>query len=404
MNSRLSASCLRKVVKFREILECEYMHMKKVILSITCLLLSLYIVEVTLRCLKFPEMFPDIYDFERNPFYVFIGLKRNVNILHETSEYKVPIHTDTFGCRSNNGCLDKKKQGSIRILILGDSFVFGQGVEYSSTFPKVLEDLINKGKTRKEFQVISCGVPGWTTYQELDFLNRNLLELNPDLIIISIMPKNDFSENGMTYDLWHNTNLSPSQTKRFPRLARMVRLPFDYYNRLLPLPFKLTRTGQLLMKSLWSSFLFKNAPLYSYNPLKTHGHSNEIREMKKEDRENILTLGLIDKLQRLSASNRTKITFMIANTRLGLDLDGDERERQVRGLLIDHFRTHEYMYIDLISEIERKHPSLVSLPHFPIDGHLIVYGHQIVADAIMGSGLFKNIIKHLDGSVNASLN
>jgi hypothetical protein len=59
-----------------------------------------------------------------------------------------------------------------RILFLGDSVLWGIGYH-----TKVIEDNLN-------VEVINAGVPGYTTYQELEFLKAYGLDMNPDLVII----------------------------------------------------------------------------------------------------------------------------------------------------------------------------------------------------------------------------
>jgi hypothetical protein len=87
--------------------------------------------------------------------------------------------------------LPKKADGSIRILILGDSQTFGS-VPLRSIYPRVLEDLLRDAGFNAE--IISMGYGGWSTDQALVALQRVGLSYQPD-IVVSQFDTNDLVEN-----------------------------------------------------------------------------------------------------------------------------------------------------------------------------------------------------------------
>jgi hypothetical protein len=76
-----------------------------------------------------------------------------------------------------------KRKGTIRILILGDSIVYGTSVSRNMTFPSRLEDLLRKQLVPAE--VINGGVPGYSPYNELQFYMTQGRQFDADIVIVA---------------------------------------------------------------------------------------------------------------------------------------------------------------------------------------------------------------------------
>ena len=104
---------------------------------------------------------------------------------------------ETFSSRANSGGWKDvehqlgKRNGSVRILTLGDSQTFGH-VPMQDVYPRVLETLL--GDAGFDAEVISMGYGGWGTDQALVALKRSGLSYEPD-IVISQFSTNDLLEN-----------------------------------------------------------------------------------------------------------------------------------------------------------------------------------------------------------------
>jgi lysophospholipase L1-like esterase len=72
-----------------------------------------------------------------------------------------------------------------RIICMGNSCTFGWKVDSEQTYAKRLEVLLNQNLPKPEFEVINAGMTGYSTYQGLRFLKREILKLHPDIIILS---------------------------------------------------------------------------------------------------------------------------------------------------------------------------------------------------------------------------
>lgn len=89
----------------------------------------------------------------------------------------VPSTEYDWGSR-HRGYSVEKPSGTFRIVVLGDSFTFGQGVKKDETFPKKLELILNKSATGTKFEVINLGFCGLNTVGELEMLAQR--GLNPE--------------------------------------------------------------------------------------------------------------------------------------------------------------------------------------------------------------------------------
>ncbi|HVN85455.1 MAG TPA: GDSL-type esterase/lipase family protein [Candidatus Binatia bacterium] len=74
--------------------------------------------------------------------------------------------------------------GLTRIVVLGDSFTYGDGVAARNTLPAELERQLNQTLVGK-FQVLNLGVPGYNTAQEVAYFRELGQRLAPDLVIIA---------------------------------------------------------------------------------------------------------------------------------------------------------------------------------------------------------------------------
>lgn len=87
----------------------------------------------------------------------------------------------------------RKPAGVVRILVLGDSFAFGMGVDEPHLFTTQLERSL-EAETSSDFEVVNLGVLGYATDQELILFQELGVRLSPDLVIL-LMCDNDFEGN-----------------------------------------------------------------------------------------------------------------------------------------------------------------------------------------------------------------
>jgi lysophospholipase L1-like esterase len=110
-----------------------------------------------------------------------------------------------------------------RILFLGDSLVFYGETQSGALYTQVLEENLNR-VSQRPVEVVNAGVPGYTTYQELEFLKIYGLDMEPDLVILG------FVFNDLHYRYEHRPkldNVSPD-----PAIRRHHFDPHSLFGRL----------------------------------------------------------------------------------------------------------------------------------------------------------------------------
>lgn len=73
-----------------------------------------------------------------------------------------------------------------RVVTFGDSVTAGQGTAPQYSYPRQLEDLLNKGKTGGQFEVVNNGVYALNSSRTADLLPGWLEEFQPDLIVVMV--------------------------------------------------------------------------------------------------------------------------------------------------------------------------------------------------------------------------
>ncbi len=94
------------------------------------------------------------------------------------------VKTNSLGLR-NREISPKKDKDSFRIVCLGASPTFGWGVNQEETYPSRLEKLLREKYGSEKIEVINGGVIGYSSYQGLNFFEKEILRLSPDLITVA---------------------------------------------------------------------------------------------------------------------------------------------------------------------------------------------------------------------------
>ena len=86
----------------------------------------------------------------------------------------------------------QKSPGTFRILGLGDSSMFGNGVSEGEPYPHRLMAMLRQWRPERGWEFINTAAPGYNTVMEVAMLEHKGLSFEPDLILIDFVP-NDMS-------------------------------------------------------------------------------------------------------------------------------------------------------------------------------------------------------------------
>ncbi len=160
---QISKTNQMRIIKIRSIII-------NLLLVVISLLIFFSIAEIATRLL---------WHYEAKNQYVGINLEGpDRQIINEGVEYR----TNSLGLRMNKEVEPERPKGVKRILVLGDSFIFGDGLSYEDLVTIKIEKILNT--EIKNIEVINAGVGGYNTKDELKQLIRLTPAIRPDLVIV----------------------------------------------------------------------------------------------------------------------------------------------------------------------------------------------------------------------------
>jgi len=170
---------------------------KKLLFSAIACVAVLLVLELGARCLVEPPNVP-VYDEHRQVISVLGLPKLNEIMEHDPKRFwrlKAGLREVRVAGQINQQSIDfvvsthnslrsppvAEQKARFRILVLGDSCAFGLGVNDDQTWPAQLQTLIQQSGFAAE--VINAGVPGYTSFQGMKYLETEGLSLQPDLVV-----------------------------------------------------------------------------------------------------------------------------------------------------------------------------------------------------------------------------
>jgi hypothetical protein len=150
---------------------------------------------------------------------------------HYTYQHRVRVNA--LGLRGPE--VEPKRPGELRVLALGDSLTYGQGVADDETIPAQLERCLReRDPARRSWSVVNAGHRAYDTHQELELCEELLPLVEPDFVLL----------------LWYWNDLMERDTRRtFEALEPLGEVAFDTGNRVEGLDALLWHVKQTLRRS-----------------------------------------------------------------------------------------------------------------------------------------------------------
>ena len=198
-----------------------------ILLLIVSLCVAVIIVEITLPLLKIRNIEEAVYQVRRpvvqgiygayNPQLGYVLQKNLHNIrLYYPGQLDYTVDTNAYGFRGPDWDLSASRKN---IVILGDSFAFGWGVQWEQTMGEILEKKLRK--IDPAYQIINLAIPG----RDIDMVVRSF-ELYKDLLkpvaVIYVFCPNDLlcgikKISATNYDIEYHPQ--PNDEKNFQAMV-----------------------------------------------------------------------------------------------------------------------------------------------------------------------------------------
>lgn len=323
--------------------------------------------------------------FEPDSVLVF-SMKKGYRTIHSSFEFSVPVAISSFGIRDKE--ITPKHESTFRVIGLGDSFTFGNGVKLEETFLKQLESCLKP--TVPSVEVINCGIPAYSPLQELRFLERYRASLEPDVVILGFFVGNDFIESGDLYDSAGTPTLrvvdgnlvSTRAAEREHSMIRLISQPLRYYLS--------THSHLYVFLRDRGSQLLSRFGLRPFNLPPDFCKKTYSERMEAAWR---YTQAIIEATARNTAEHREKLIVVILPVSYqvyqhtwneyiaALKLDPSEYDLDKPQRLLAQFLDERGIeYVDPLPALRQ---NIIGPPLFySVDGHLTAEGHRIVSRVI----------------------
>ena len=128
------------------------------------------------------------------------------------------MRTNALGLRER--ALQPQSGDRYRIVVFGDSFTFGWGVQAEETWARKLESgLREKGL---DVEVINCGKPGTPPQFYAEAAERIVPVLKPDLVLVALFQGDDLASSKPQEDTPHAAGPRAALSWAFPSLTRLA--------------------------------------------------------------------------------------------------------------------------------------------------------------------------------------
>ena len=165
--------------------------------ALCSILFSVVLLEVVLHAVGYPRT-----KTSHQRYYVEYDPQRgwrnvpNADGWFSTDEYDIHLQYNSRGIRGPEIPYEKPA-GTYRVVILGDSFIEGYSVNREDRVAEQLEKLLGAQDPSRKYQVVALGTAGYSTDQELIWLESEGVKYHPD-VVVTMFYMNDVWFNGQS--------------------------------------------------------------------------------------------------------------------------------------------------------------------------------------------------------------
>jgi lysophospholipase L1-like esterase len=138
------------------------------------------------------NLFPRFHDAVTYGDFTIRRYRPGLSFWHTSIDGRWHFTINNRGFRDSADYEYEKPEGTLRILALGDSHTSGYEVRQDYSYPEVLEQVLSSHGISA--QTINSGISGFSTAEQLVFLENEGIKYSPDFVIVGFYA-NDFEDN-----------------------------------------------------------------------------------------------------------------------------------------------------------------------------------------------------------------
>jgi lysophospholipase L1-like esterase len=329
-------------------------------LVIISTLFALFLIELVLRLIGFSPLYVSP---ERDRFWKYDPLlgwahQPGQEGIFETKQFRTFVRINENGLRDREHTYERQNEIQ-RILVLGDSFAWGYGVEESERFSQRLEEML-------DVEVINAGVSGYSTDQELLWYRTEGIKYETDIVLL-VVAGNDVGDNDrqLVSTIYYKPKFVIED------------------GQLVPIGYPVPETGLqgkivyfLSQRSSLAYFLVQRYfdALSNYGRIKNNSVQVNlpVSGVPAEKEPFKLTMTLIGEMRNIAVSRKAE--FMIVTTESWWNLQSEATYTD----FVDTLQNEGYFVLD-VESMPGFNPEKMLIPD---DGHWNRSGHEYVADRI----------------------
>ena len=218
-------------------------------------------------------------DFNSVHYYEIFKKSDNSVLFYEPKPgfSKGAVQINSGGFRDHEYAREKPED-TTRIVVLGDSVIWGHGIVLADTFAKQLEELLNE-RLEGNYEVLNFGVSGYSLQQEVEQFVERASHYQPDIAILGLCI-NDSLYSSVEGDyftaqsggLFSKSYLLDNLLVKIDQLLnRYFGIPQKYLERIVDVPAQMKRLQESSKGVPWLILMFPRFDnLKNYGSLAEH--------------------------------------------------------------------------------------------------------------------------------------
>lgn len=318
---------------------------------------------------------------------------------HTTPEYCINIRTNSKGIRADREIPYEKTDGVKRIVLLGDSFAMGYGVNLEDTFSSQMQKFLKESGVNSE--IVNLGVPVYGNAEELILLKEEGLKYQPDLVLLAWHPS-DYAENVRSNLFSLENGHLIRKNKAYLPMARISEFLFQ---------FKVYRWiaehSQFYKFSRHSVYLYFRKPLANgtkrlssvFKPTSNNGNTTTERQEDQNKSDDLyrkkLTIALLKEMKRECTSNG--VSFLILDIPVKLSLT----EFESRFLVSEADTMEHFEVFNPIKDFKQHKGKKIYWEES--EGHFTPLGCRIIGEGLAKFILSKDLLESKQAKRNSGV-